>query len=62
MVKRCDRRSQSPGESRLRLTVEDFGFEVEPQFRVFSSQGHLLGVADLRVKGTRLLLEFDGAP
>ncbi|KNX38566.1 type IV toxin-antitoxin system AbiEi family antitoxin domain-containing protein [Luteipulveratus halotolerans] len=59
MLRSCDRRSESVGESRLRLICEGAGIEVEPQFRVLDQQ-RCVARADFRVVGTRLLLEFDG--
>ncbi|MDF8265522.1 hypothetical protein [Luteipulveratus flavus] len=59
MLDLCDPRAESVGETRLRLICIDAGIEVEPQFWVLD--GHRrVARADFRVKGTRLLLEFDG--
>ncbi len=55
----ADARIESPGESILGHRVRSLGWEVEPQFRVETDSG--CRFADFRVRGTRLLLEFDGA-
>ncbi|MEZ5092639.1 hypothetical protein [Nocardioides sp.] len=56
-----DARAESPFETLLRLFHEFAGIEVEPQFPVLDTDGRLLARADLRVKGTPLLHEYDGA-
>lgn len=51
--------SESPGESRLRLILEQAGFDIEPQYEVLVN-GRVFARADFRVTGTRVLIEFDG--
>ncbi|AKU15716.1 hypothetical protein [Luteipulveratus mongoliensis] len=58
-VELSDRRSESVGETRLRLLLQSAGIDVEPQFKVTVGK-RVLARADFRVKGTRLLIEFDG--
>lgn len=58
-VRLADGRSESVGETRLRLLLTAADLQVEPQFKVIV-KGEVLARSDLRVKGTRLLLEFDG--
>jgi len=53
--------AESPGESLLRLVAEDLGYDVELQFPVAGPDGVPFAYADLRLTGTRSLLEFDGA-
>lgn len=53
--------AESPGESLLRLVAEDLGYDVELQFPVAGPDGMPFAYADLRLTGTRSLLEFDGA-
>lgn len=60
MTRRCDGRSQSPGETLMRLRLEDLGYQMEPQFQVVSEDGEVITTVDGRIKGTRALLEFDG--
>lgn len=60
MMAFADGTSESPGESRLRVTLSAAGFELEPQFAVWDVDGELVGRADFRVAGTRVLIEFDG--
>lgn len=55
----ADARIESPGESILGHRVRSLGWDLEPQFEVPTDLG--TKAADFRVKGTRLLLEFDGA-
>lgn len=60
MLAFVDGTSESPGESRLRVALSAGGFELEPQFAVWGVDGELIGRADFRVAGTRVLIEFDG--
>lgn len=55
----ADTRIESPGESILGHRVRSLGWDVEPQFAVTTDLG--VKLVDFRVRGTRLLLEFDGA-
>lgn len=57
----CDGRSESPWETVLRLLHVVTGFEVEPQFEVYDAAGVFVGRADLHLRGTRRLPEYDGA-
>lgn len=59
---RCRVGAESPGESVLRLVVEDLGYAVELQCPITAPAGHQpFAYADLRLAGYRCLLEFDGA-
>ncbi|KRE62730.1 type IV toxin-antitoxin system AbiEi family antitoxin domain-containing protein [Nostocoides sp. Soil756] len=60
MLAFVDGTSESPGESRLRVALTAAGFDLEPQFDVRDVDGDLVGRADFRVAGTRVLVEFDG--
>ena len=51
----CDPGAESPGESWLRMVVTDLGYEVQSQVVVGNSR------VDLLIRGTRVVLEFDGA-
>ncbi len=58
VIQHADPRAESPGESRLRHVVICLGYRVEVQVEV-----PVTGIryrADLRIVGTRLLLEYDG--
>ncbi len=55
----CDLRSESPGETRLRVILAGWGMALEPQFVVRDGERFVARV-DLRVAGTRVLIEFDG--
>lgn len=61
MVAMMDGRSQSVGESRLRVMLTISGLRLVPQFPI-SDEGSdtPFAYADLLVDGTNLLLEFDG--
>jgi very-short-patch-repair endonuclease len=54
----ADGRIESPGESVTGHIVRGMGLELEPQFEV-SAEGRRFR-ADFRIKGARVLLEFDG--
>ena len=54
-----DSRHESPGESRTAYLFAALGFELEPQFEVVA-EGRAYR-ADFRIRGTRVLVEFDGA-
>lgn len=56
-----DGRSESPGETLLRLLHRSCAVPVEPQFRVEGAYGNTVARADLRIEATRQLAEFDGA-
>lgn len=59
-VARSDGRSESIGETRTRILLEDHGFRPEPQWEVFHPSGRLAGRVDLLLREERLLVEFDG--
>jgi len=53
-------RTESPGETLLRILHTSSGVPVEPQFVVHQGD-RVVGRADLRICGTRRLPEYDGA-
>ncbi len=55
-----DGRSESVGETRLRLFVRALGWSVIPQLPIADDHDEVFAYADLGVEGTNLLLEFDG--
>ncbi len=57
----CRSGAESPGETLLRLTVERLGYRTETQCAVAVANARPFAFADLRIVGTRGLLEFDGA-
>ncbi len=61
IVDLCRDGSQSPGETRLRLAVERMGYRTETQCPIAMPGRSPFAFADLRIVGTRGLLEFDGA-
>ena len=60
MTSLSDGRSESVGESRLRLVLVAAGLAVTPQVQVRDAGGALVGRVDLAVEGTNVLVEFDG--
>lgn len=54
-----DGRSESPGESRLRVMLSSFGFAVDSQV-VIEDGCVVVARADLAIRGSRVLIEFDG--
>lgn len=57
----CDPRSESPWETILRLIHVSADIEVEPQAKIRDEFGDVMARADLRIKGTCRLAEYDGA-
>jgi very-short-patch-repair endonuclease len=57
----CNAQSESPWESILRLLLVTSGIEVEVQPIINDDLGEFIARADLRIKGTRRLSEYDGA-
>jgi very-short-patch-repair endonuclease len=60
MLAYADGRSESVGESRTRVELAMAGIEVEPQSEVTDEAGRFVARVDLRVKGSKVVLEFDG--
>lgn len=56
----ADGRAESAGETVLRRFHRVMEVEVEPQARLHSDEGNLLGRADLLIVGTPYLSEYDG--
>ncbi|NUR15638.1 MAG: type IV toxin-antitoxin system AbiEi family antitoxin domain-containing protein [Dermatophilaceae bacterium] len=56
---RADGRHESPGESRTAYVLRSLGFDVEPQLELVVGGRRFR--ADFRIRGTRVLVEFDGA-
>ena len=57
----CDGRSESPWETILRLLHVTCGIVVEPQATILDQHAAFIARADLRIRGTRRLPEYDGA-
>lgn len=62
MVAFMDGRSESVGESRLRVLLRAAGFDVVPQVAIEDppGSGHLVARVDFLVAGTNVVIEFDG--
>ncbi len=56
----ADGRSESPGESVVRLILVGAGIAVTPQCVIRTRAGEFVARVDLGVDGTRVLVEFDG--
>lgn len=57
----ADGRSESPGQSTLRLRFHDGGLPIPtPQQDIYSSAGRFLGRGDLVIEELRFLAEYDG--
>lgn len=56
-----DERSESPWESVLRLLHVLGGVDVDPHMEIFNQLGSFVARSDLRIRGTRRLVEYDGA-
>lgn len=54
-----DGRHESPGETRTAFALRALGFELEPQIELVAEGRRFR--PDFRIKGTRVLVEFDGA-
>ncbi|WP_028644381.1 hypothetical protein [Nocardioides sp. URHA0020] len=59
-VAASDGRSESVGETRSRLILEDLGFEPEPQWEVRLPSGRVAGRVDLLLRRQGAMVEFDG--
>ena len=59
ILREADPRIESPGESIVGHRLRALGFVLDPQFRVVTDDGEKF--ADFRIRGTRVLVEFDGA-
>lgn len=60
LLELVDARSESPGESRLRLICAAAGVRVTPQVVIRDDVGHFVARVDLLVDDTAVILEFDG--
>lgn len=58
-LRHVEGRHESPGETRTAYVLRSLGFELEPQV-VLTAEGRTYR-ADFRIRGTRVLVEFDGA-
>ena len=59
ILREADARIESPGESVIGHRLRALGHSLEPQFEVDTDVG--TRYADFRVRGARVLVEFDGA-
>ncbi|MGB3762013.1 MAG: hypothetical protein WA966_02245, partial [Ornithinimicrobium sp.] len=61
VVQLCRAGAESPGETLVRLAAEQAGLATQTQFPINDRGQPPFAFADLRVRGTRTLVEFDGA-
>lgn len=60
MLAFVDPKSESVGESRLRVGLAAVGIEVEAQVAIRDERGRVVARVDFLVKGTNVVIEFDG--
>lgn len=60
MVAFVDSRRESVGESRCAVALSVAGLVVDPQVEIRDQTGHLVGRVDFLVRGTNVIVEFDG--
>ena len=60
MMALVDPRSESVGESRLRVGLTLLGVQVEPQVVIRDERGRFVARVDFLVQGTNVVIEFDG--
>jgi very-short-patch-repair endonuclease len=60
MLSLVDGRSESVGETRLRVLLRVAGIRVEPQVTIRDIAGESVARVDFLVEGTRVVVEFDG--
>lgn len=51
---------ESVGESRCAVALTMAGFELDPQIEIRDARGDLIGRVDFLVRGTKVIVEFDG--
>ncbi len=61
VVQLCRAGAESPGETLVRLAAEQVGMATQTQFPISDGPQPPFAFADLRIMGTRTLVEFDGA-
>jgi very-short-patch-repair endonuclease len=59
ILRDADARIESPGESIIGHRLRGLGYALDPQYAVDTDLG--VRFADFRIRGTRVLVEFDGA-
>lgn len=59
-VRRCDHRSDSVGETRVRGILEELSYAPEPQWPVSHPSGRLAGIVDMVLIEQGVMVEFDG--
>ncbi|MGA8046864.1 MAG: DUF559 domain-containing protein [Dermatophilaceae bacterium] len=60
MLSFCDGRRESVGESRSAVTLAFAGIELVPQVVITDERGRFVARVDFVVKGTKVIIEFDG--
>lgn len=60
MLALADGRSESVGESRLRVDLTMGGLDVVPQVVISDENGRVVARVDFMIRGTKVVIEFDG--
>lgn len=60
MVRHCDGRRESVGESRTALALALGGLDLVPQVEIYEEDGRFVARVDFVVRGTKVIVEFDG--
>lgn len=60
MLTYIDERHETPGESIVAVFAGAAGIELVPQVTIYEVDGTLVGRVDFVVKGTKVIVEFDG--
>jgi very-short-patch-repair endonuclease len=60
MLSFLSEKHESPGESLTNMGCAAYGIELVPQVRIYDDNGVVVARVDFRVKGTNVLVEFDG--
>jgi len=60
MLSFCDGRRETVGESRCGVTLAFAGIELIPQVVITDEHGRFVARVDFLVRGTRVIVEFDG--
>lgn len=60
VLRQVDGLSESVGESRLRVGLTTMGLDLVAQEPVYDERGQFVARPDLRVRGSRVVIEFDG--
>lgn len=60
MLSFVSEKHETPGESLTNMGCAAYGIELVPQVRIYDEGGRVVARVDFRVKGTNVVVEFDG--